>query len=80
MFVDTEPGLPAYSGPRAGCVKCGAGEAGTVFYASGRCVHGNDDHVIDTHAGFPNPRLHRTCLRCGYSWDERTRDSQEVAG
>lgn len=59
--------LPPFSGDNPQCPKCGNEEADTRYLAHGQCAH------PDTSIGWqPNPRLHRTCTRCDYQWDEAT--------
>lgn len=60
--------LPPFSGDDPACAKCGYGDAYTDYRAHGRCMHDYSDLVIGVE---PNERLHRTCARCGYAWDER---------
>lgn len=59
--------LPPFSGDRTKCTKCGHDTAKTAHFASGRtCIH--------LGAGFRVTwgleRLHRTCDRCHFAWDE----------
>lgn len=59
---------PPFSGDDTVCPKCLKVGASTQFREYGECVHGLLDEVV----GFDqNQRLHRECLRCGYSWDEQ---------
>ncbi|MFI5687919.1 hypothetical protein [Streptomyces sp. NPDC051636] len=58
--------LPPYSGDETVCRKCQYKGASTRYMAVGRCLHESRDVIgMDK-----NERLHRECLRCGYSWDE----------
>ena len=68
MSYPAEPiTYPPFSGDDPVCVKCRKIGASTTYKGHGECVHGGLDEVV----GFkPNERLHRECLRCGYSWDE----------
>lgn len=71
--VDAEE-MPSYSGEGAACRKCGHLGASTLYLEVGRCISS------ETAVGLnPNPRLHRTCDRCGYHWDERTMDNDPTA-
>lgn len=57
--------LPPYE-PNSECAKCGyEGRALTKYLAYGRCSH--PDMVIGE---VLNERLHRSCFRCDYQWDE----------
>lgn len=59
--------LPAYTGPKTPCPKCGNDEASTDYRETGTCIHNPRDEWIGME---PNERLHRACQRCGYAWDE----------
>jgi predicted nucleic-acid-binding Zn-ribbon protein len=56
-----------FSGDDPLCPKCLKIGATTEYMRWGECTHGRLNEVVgyDT-----NERLHRECLRCGYSWDE----------
>jgi ribosomal protein L37E len=63
--ADGRAALPPYSGDTPTCAACGYPSASTRYLARGRCIH------PDTAIGVqPNPRLHRTCDRCDFQWDE----------
>lgn len=57
---------PPYSGINAKCAKCGHRGATTQYRGHGRCSHSAED----TLSMEVNERLHRTCMRCRYEWDE----------
>lgn len=60
--------LPPFSGDKPTCTKCGHVGASTQYMAHGQCIHGDG---IDVAIGYePNERLHRTCERCDFAWDE----------
>jgi hypothetical protein len=62
--------LPPFSVDKPTCIKCGHVGASTQYMAHGQCIHG-DGIGIDTAIGYePNERLHRTCERCDFAWDE----------
>ncbi|MEU0991099.1 hypothetical protein [Streptomyces sp. NPDC005953] len=61
---------PPYTGPDVTCTKCGYDTAATEYRAAGRCLHDSGEIL----GMLPNPRLHRTCDRCGHAWDEATVD------
>lgn len=63
----TDP-LPPFTGDNPTCAQCGHRGAATEYRPHGHCMHPTDAVM-----GFdPNPRLHRTCCRCGHVWDEAT--------
>lgn len=59
--------LPPFSGDDSVCDKCMYIGASTTYMAHGRCTH---DMMNDVIGHEPNERLHRSCRRCDYSWDE----------
>jgi hypothetical protein len=60
--------LPPFSGSRHGCVKCGYSEAATVWMAAGQaCSH---QYLEGFRSLWGTERLHRTCSRCRFAWDE----------
>lgn len=72
--------LPAYTGPMGTCVKCGTNEADTTYLSAGICAHGDDGYneTVTSHGGdLGGERLHRTCRRCGYQWDEACKDAEQ---
>ncbi|MGW0550529.1 hypothetical protein [Streptomyces altiplanensis] len=64
-----QPVHPPYSGPEVTCTKCGHGGAFTTYRGYGQCLHGD---LAESIGYEPNPRLHRECERCSFSWDEAT--------
>jgi hypothetical protein len=59
--------MPPFSGDRTSCTKCGHTSAKTTFMHSGRaCAHTGDGPRIV----WGLQRLHRTCDRCQFTWDE----------
>jgi hypothetical protein len=76
--------LPAYSGPGAGCPKCGAGGIQTEWHHAGGalapqkmarreppCKHRPDLAEF----GGQGEHLCRICLNCGYGWAEACADN-----
>ncbi|MFD8820802.1 hypothetical protein ACFV1C_00285 [Streptomyces sp. NPDC059605] len=62
--------LPPYSADFPKCPKCHFGEAATAYRAAG-------EHSTRDQKGIPcssGERHERTCLRCGYTWDEAVAD------
>lgn len=74
-MTHTQP-LPDFSGEATKCAACGHNRAGTEYRATGVCVHDIDEQARDF---TPNPRLHRTCDRCGFQWDEATLDPTKAS-
>lgn len=70
--------LPPYTAEHGTCTACGADNADTEYRASGECIHRTNE-VIDTVGFEPNPRLCRSCRRCGHRWDEATVTSDPEA-
>lgn len=60
---------PPFSGDDVPCAACGFAGAFTTYRATGDCAHPSSE-VIQTMR--LNPRLCRTCGRCGHQWDEAT--------
>lgn len=59
--------LPPYSGHMPACKKCGHFGADTEYLPTGMCLHLAGERHENSEI---NERLHRTCQRCGYTWDE----------
>lgn len=60
--------LPPFTGDNPTCAQCGHRGAATEYRPHGHCLHPTEAVM-----GFdPNPRMHRTCDRCGHVWDEAT--------
>lgn len=67
-MADRETELLPFSDDEPRCIKCGKEGASTTYRAYGDCEH--DSGIV---IGWnPNPRLCRSCLRCGHGWDEAT--------
>ncbi len=50
------------------CIKCGNETASTKYLESGVCIHNIGSSYVQ---GFEhNERLHRSCFRCEFEWDE----------
>lgn len=65
--------LPPFSGDTPECPKCGyAGGADVTYMATGHCIHDAGDSVLLLN-GRGYERLHRSCRRCDYAWDEAVR-------
>lgn len=68
---ETQQEYPPFSGSAPVCVKCryyndGDATAYVSYLACGLC-----DHLSGMVLGQQmNERLHRTCGRCGFTWDE----------
>ena len=79
QITSTAP-LPAFSGDRPACAKCGHGNARTIYRASldsgGLIAHElRQVPVADRH----QERLCRECLRCGHHWDEAIATNDDAA-
>lgn len=61
--------LPLFSGDHPRCPACGFLGATTEYRADGVCDHKRGTNRVCLGSP-PNPRLHRSCLRCDYEWDE----------
>jgi hypothetical protein len=75
-FPEEPRDYPPFSGDDPVCPKCYKIGASTEYREYGECVHDLMNAVV----GFgQNQRLHRECLRCGYSWDEHTAVPEKVS-
>jgi hypothetical protein len=60
--------LPPYSAATGVCAKCGTDVPYTEYYDARRtCVHRNGP---GPRVRWGQERMHRTCRRCGFEWDE----------